>query len=202
MQPSCLRILGTPMLARNDSLLMILPSAHMWAVQVTTPWRKACDKLEGDEVFEALEKVDRLEVWQDHIKCVLSTWGCIQNADACAFLHRYFSQHSCISAEEVLLHATLLRFCQGSSNSLMVHEHIKWPLHPTGEYCQVCITLSMQVIQPQTFLSRFRVCSLEMANDPSISSFVLQAEVCIDMVSSCCLFYRPPIRVAQSEFCV
>ncbi len=37
--------------------------------QVTTPWRKACDKLEGDEVFEALDKIDRLEVWQDHIKC-------------------------------------------------------------------------------------------------------------------------------------
>ena len=36
--------------------------------QVTTPWRKASDKLEGDEVFEALDKIDRLEVWQDHIK--------------------------------------------------------------------------------------------------------------------------------------
>ena len=40
-------------------------------VQVNTPWRKACDKLEGDEVFEALDKIDRLEVWQDHIKCAL-----------------------------------------------------------------------------------------------------------------------------------
>ncbi|KAK9857235.1 hypothetical protein WJX84_007848 [Apatococcus fuscideae] len=37
-------------------------------IKVSTPWRKASDKLEGDEVFEALDKIDRLEVWQDHIK--------------------------------------------------------------------------------------------------------------------------------------
>lgn len=54
----------------------MLPGCDSFAVyftiyvlaQVTTPWRKASDKLEGDEVFEALDKIDRLEVWQDHIK--------------------------------------------------------------------------------------------------------------------------------------
>jgi hypothetical protein len=32
--------------------------------QVGTEWRKVAKKLEGEEVFEALDKVDRLEVYQ------------------------------------------------------------------------------------------------------------------------------------------
>jgi pre-mRNA-processing factor 40 len=35
--------------------------------QVDTPWRKAQSKLEGEEEYEALEKLDRLEVYQDYI---------------------------------------------------------------------------------------------------------------------------------------
>ena len=36
--------------------------------QVDTPWRKAMTKLEGDPTFEALDKIDRLEVFQEYIK--------------------------------------------------------------------------------------------------------------------------------------
>jgi FF domain len=36
--------------------------------QVDTPWRKAMTKLEGDPAFEALDKIDRLEVFQEYIK--------------------------------------------------------------------------------------------------------------------------------------
>ena len=32
--------------------------------QVGTEWRKVAKKLEGEEIFEALDKVDRLEVYQ------------------------------------------------------------------------------------------------------------------------------------------
>ena len=36
-------------------------------VQVDTPWRKAMVKLEGEDEYEALDKLDRLEVYQDYI---------------------------------------------------------------------------------------------------------------------------------------
>lgn len=35
--------------------------------QVDTPWRKAATKLEGEDEYEALDKLDRLEVFQDYI---------------------------------------------------------------------------------------------------------------------------------------
>lgn len=38
------------------------------AIKVDTPWRKAVTKLEGDPAYEALDKIDRLEVFQDYIK--------------------------------------------------------------------------------------------------------------------------------------
>ena len=34
------------------------------AVQAGTEWRKAVKKLEGEDAFEALDKTDRLEVFQ------------------------------------------------------------------------------------------------------------------------------------------
>lgn len=42
-------------------------------LQVDTPWRKAVTKLEGDPAYEALDKIDRLEVFQDYIKCATVT---------------------------------------------------------------------------------------------------------------------------------
>ena len=39
--------------------------------QVDTQWRKAAPKLEGEDAYEALDKLDRLEVFQDHILCAL-----------------------------------------------------------------------------------------------------------------------------------
>ena len=37
-------------------------------VKVDTPWRKAQDRLAGEEEYEALDKIDRLEVYQEHIR--------------------------------------------------------------------------------------------------------------------------------------
>ncbi len=37
--------------------------------QVTSTWRKVAPKFEGEEAFEALEKIDRLEVFQQYIRC-------------------------------------------------------------------------------------------------------------------------------------
>ncbi|GAX86158.1 hypothetical protein CEUSTIGMA_g13571.t1 [Chlamydomonas eustigma] len=37
-------------------------------IQFGTEWRKVAKKLEGEEVFEALDKVDRLEVYQEYMK--------------------------------------------------------------------------------------------------------------------------------------
>ncbi len=39
----------------------------MFLPQVDTPWRKAMVKLEGEDEYEALDKLDRLEVYQDYI---------------------------------------------------------------------------------------------------------------------------------------
>jgi len=36
---------------------------------VTSTWRKVAPKFEGEEAFEALEKIDRLEVFQQYIRC-------------------------------------------------------------------------------------------------------------------------------------
>lgn len=36
--------------------------------QVDTPWRKASGKLEGDSAYEALDKLDRIEVYQEYIR--------------------------------------------------------------------------------------------------------------------------------------
>ena len=49
-------------------LLPWLVTAAMPHSQVDTPWRKAMTKLEGDPAFEALDKIDRLEVFQEYIK--------------------------------------------------------------------------------------------------------------------------------------
>ena len=38
-------------------------------LKVGTEWRKVAKKLEGEEIFEALDKVDRLEVYQVRIWC-------------------------------------------------------------------------------------------------------------------------------------
>jgi pre-mRNA-processing factor 40 len=40
--------------------------ALLW--QVSTPWRKAQGRLEGEDEYEALDKVDRLEVFQEYIR--------------------------------------------------------------------------------------------------------------------------------------
>ncbi|BDA45679.1 probable pre-mRNA-processing protein 40A [Coccomyxa sp. Obi] len=37
------------------------------SIKVDTPWRKAMVKLEGEDEYEALDKLDRLEVYQDYI---------------------------------------------------------------------------------------------------------------------------------------
>lgn len=37
-------------------------------VQVGTPWRKAQSRLEGEEEYEALDKVERLEVFTEYMK--------------------------------------------------------------------------------------------------------------------------------------
>ena len=37
--------------------------------QVTSTWRKVAPKFEGEEAFEDLEKIDRLEVFQQYIRC-------------------------------------------------------------------------------------------------------------------------------------
>ena len=39
--------------------------------QVDVPWRKALTKVEGEEEYEALDKLERLEVYQDHIRQAL-----------------------------------------------------------------------------------------------------------------------------------
>lgn len=44
-----------------------LGDGPMWSVQVDTPWRKAVTKLEGEEAYEDLNKLDRLEVFQEYI---------------------------------------------------------------------------------------------------------------------------------------
>lgn len=46
---------------------MELTSAFFHTEQVDTPWRKAMPKLEGENEYEALDKLDRLEVYQDYI---------------------------------------------------------------------------------------------------------------------------------------
>ncbi|KAK9844119.1 hypothetical protein WJX81_004940 [Elliptochloris bilobata] len=38
------------------------------SVKVTSTWRKVAPKFEGEEAFEALEKIDRLEVFQQYIR--------------------------------------------------------------------------------------------------------------------------------------
>jgi hypothetical protein len=40
--------------------------------QVDTQWRKAAPRLEGEDAYEALDKLDRLEVYQEYILCALS----------------------------------------------------------------------------------------------------------------------------------
>lgn len=42
-------------------------------MQVGTPWRKAQTRLEGEDEYEALDKVERLEVFTEYIKYVLSS---------------------------------------------------------------------------------------------------------------------------------
>lgn len=66
---------------------LLILFAHF--LQVDTPWRKAVTKLEGDPAFEALDKIDRLEVFQEYIKCaffvtlkllqsrILLIWSCV-----------------------------------------------------------------------------------------------------------------------------
>lgn len=44
--------------ARNDA---------RYAMQVDTPWRKAVNKLEEEEEYTSLNKLDRLEVFQEYI---------------------------------------------------------------------------------------------------------------------------------------
>lgn len=37
-------------------------------MQVSTPWRKAQTRLEGEDEYDTLDKIDRLEVFQDYIR--------------------------------------------------------------------------------------------------------------------------------------
>jgi len=42
------------------------------AIKVDTPWRKASGKLEGDPAYEALDRLDRIEVYQEYIKDLMA----------------------------------------------------------------------------------------------------------------------------------
>ena len=44
-------------------------TVHRLGAQVDTPWRKAQTKVEGEDEYEQLDKVDRLDVFQEYIKC-------------------------------------------------------------------------------------------------------------------------------------
>ena len=46
-----------------------LVKALAGAAQVTSTWRKVAPKFEGEDAYEALEKIDRLEVFQQYIRC-------------------------------------------------------------------------------------------------------------------------------------
>ncbi len=37
--------------------------------QADTPWRKVAAKLEGEPAYEELDKVDRVEVYAEYIRC-------------------------------------------------------------------------------------------------------------------------------------
>lgn len=41
-------------------------------MQASSSWRKVQPRLEGEPAFEACDKVDRLEVFQAHLKCVVA----------------------------------------------------------------------------------------------------------------------------------
>ena len=38
-----------------------------WVLQVDTPWHKAVTKVEVEDEYQALNKLDRLEVFQEYI---------------------------------------------------------------------------------------------------------------------------------------
>ena len=42
-------------------------------VQVDSVWRKVQGRLEGEDEYENLDKVERLEVFQDHIRCSIAS---------------------------------------------------------------------------------------------------------------------------------
>ena len=46
--------------------------------QVTSTWRKVAPKFEGEEAFEDLAKIDRLEVFQQYIRCAPRDLPCAQ----------------------------------------------------------------------------------------------------------------------------
>ena len=48
-------------------------------MQLELPWRKAQVKLEGEEEYEALDKFERLEVYQDHIRYFTLFFGADEN---------------------------------------------------------------------------------------------------------------------------
>lgn len=51
--------------------LLIFPAVSCRFVKVETSWRKAQDRLSGEEEYDALDKLDRLEVFQEYIRCEL-----------------------------------------------------------------------------------------------------------------------------------
>ena len=55
-----------------------LVTALAGAAQVTSTWRKVAPKFEGEDAYEALEKIDRLEVFQQYIRC-----GAAKSCRAC-----------------------------------------------------------------------------------------------------------------------
>lgn len=57
--------------ARSVVGMLLRSNVFLLPPQVDTPWRKAVTKLEGDPAYEALDKIDRLEVFQEYIKCAL-----------------------------------------------------------------------------------------------------------------------------------
>lgn len=67
----CSRWVSAPCHVRPDNkkldwALFLLPKCRF--IKVDSSWRKAQDRLAGEEEYEALDKLDRLEVFQEYIR--------------------------------------------------------------------------------------------------------------------------------------
>ena len=45
-------------------------------VQASSIWRKVQGKLEGEDAYEALDKIDRLEVYEEYMRWGPRLWHC------------------------------------------------------------------------------------------------------------------------------